>query len=51
MKLVVDKSLHDERLEQLERHQLRQAALMQLEGRTDHDHGAARVVDAFPSRF
>ena len=32
----------DERLEQLERHLLRQAALMQLELRTDHDHRAAR---------
>ena len=36
----------DERLEQLERHDLRQAALVQLELRADHDHGAARVVDA-----
>ena len=36
----------DERLEQLERHLLRQAALVQLQLRADHDHGAARVVDA-----
>ena len=36
----------DERLEQLERHLLRQAALVQLELRTDHDHRAARIVDA-----
>ena len=36
----------DERLEQLERHLLRQAALVQLQFRPDHDHRAARVVDA-----
>jgi hypothetical protein len=36
----------DERLEQLERHQLGQAALMQLERRADHDDRTARVVDA-----
>ena len=36
----------DERLEQLERHQLRQAALVQLERRADHDDRTARVVDA-----
>ena len=37
---------HDERLEQLEGHLLGQAALVQLELRSDHDHGAARIVDA-----
>ena len=36
----------DERLEQLERHLLRQAALVQLELGTDHDDRAARIVDA-----
>ena len=36
----------DERLEQFERHLLRQAALMQLEFGTDHDHRTARIVDA-----
>ena len=36
----------DERLEQLERHLLRQAALMQLELGADHDHRAAGIVDA-----
>ena len=36
----------DERLEQLERHLLRQAALMQLEFRTDDDDRAAGIVDA-----
>jgi hypothetical protein len=36
----------DERLEQLERHLLRQAALVQLELRADDDDRAARVVDA-----
>ena len=36
----------DERLEQLERHLLRQAALVQLELGTDDDHRTAGVVDA-----
>jgi hypothetical protein len=44
--LEVDEPLHDERLEQLERHQLRQTALVQLERRAGHDDRAARVVDA-----
>src|SRR5579859_2465422 len=36
----------DERLEQLERHLLRQAALMQLQLRTDDDDRTAGIVDA-----
>ncbi len=36
----------DERLEQFERHLLRQPALVQLQLRPDHDHRAARIVDA-----
>src|ERR1700758_2987888 len=36
----------DERLEQLQRHLLRQAALMQAQLGTDHDHRTARIVDA-----
>ena len=44
--LEVDKTLHDERLEQLERHQLGQTALVQLQCRTNHDHRTAGVVDA-----
>ena len=36
----------DERLEQLERHLLRQAALVQLQLGTDDDHRTAGVVDA-----
>ena len=36
----------NERLEQLERHLLRQATLMQTQLRTDHDDGAAGIVDA-----
>ena len=36
----------DERLEQLERHLLRQPALVQLQLRADHDDRTARVVDA-----
>ena len=42
----VDQALHDERLEQLERHLLGQAALVQLELRTRHDDRTARVVHA-----
>ena len=38
--------VEDERLEELERHQLRQAALVQLQLRADDDDRAARVVDA-----
>ena len=38
--------LHHERLEQLQRHRLGQAALVQLELRADHDDRAAGVVDA-----
>ncbi len=38
--------VEDERLEELERHQLRQPALMQLQLRTDDDDRAARVIDA-----
>ena len=36
----------DERLEQLQRHLLGQAALVQLQGRADHDDRTAGVVDA-----
>ena len=36
----------DERLEQFQRHLLRQAALVQLELGTDHDHRTSGVVDA-----
>src|SRR3984885_11185393 len=35
----------DERLEQFERHLLRQPALMQLELGADHDHRTAGIVD------
>ncbi len=42
----VDQALHHERLEQFERHQLGQTALVQLELWTDHDDRTARVVDA-----
>ena len=44
--LPLDEPAHDERLEELERHQLRQAALVQLEVRAGDDHRAAGVVDA-----
>ena len=36
----------DERLEQFERHLLRQPALVQLQFRTDDDHRAAGIIDA-----
>ena len=45
-RLALDKLGHDERLEQLEGHQLRQAALVQLQRRAGHDDRTARVVDA-----
>ena len=44
--LGVDQALHHERLEQLERHQLGQTALVQLERGADDDDRTARVVDA-----
>src|SRR5207302_7704507 len=44
--LPLDEPAHDERLEELERHQLRQAALVQLQARAGDDHRAAGVVDA-----
>ena len=43
---VGDQTLHNERLEQLERHLFGQTALVELEVRTDHDDRTARVVDA-----
>ena len=39
-------ALHDEGLEQLQRHLLRQTALMHFQLRTNHDHGTAGVVHA-----
>src|SRR4051794_25181349 len=45
-RLALDEPRHDERLEQLEGHQLRQTALVQPQRRARHDHRAARVVDA-----
>ena len=44
--LALDEARHDERLEQLERHDLRQAALVQLQVRAGDDHRAPGVVDA-----
>jgi hypothetical protein len=41
-----DQTVHDERLEQLERHSLGKAALVQLELWTDDDHRPPRVVYA-----
>ncbi len=44
--LALDEPAHDERLEELERHQLGQPALVQAQLRAGHDDRAARVVDA-----
>ena len=43
--LQVHQPLHDEGLEQLQRHQLGQAALVQAQGGAGHDDRAAGVVD------
>jgi hypothetical protein len=43
---LLDELVDDERLEQLERHRLRQAALVQLSSGTDDDDRTARVVHA-----
>ena len=43
---LVDQLLHDERLEELECHDLGQAALMELQGWAGHDDRTTRVVDA-----
>jgi len=43
---LVDKLLHHERLEQLESHQLRQTALVELERWANHNHGTTGVVHA-----
>src|SRR5205807_5924480 len=43
---LLDELVNDEWLEQLQRHRLRQTALVQLELRTDDDDRAAGVVDA-----
>ncbi|CAB4993013.1 unannotated protein [freshwater metagenome] len=44
--LLVDEALHDEGLEQLEGHELRQTALVQLERGADDDDRTTGVVDA-----
>ena len=41
---VVDQLAHDKRLEELQRHLGGQAALVQLQVRTDHDHRPARII-------
>ncbi len=45
-RLALDQPRHDERLEQLERHQLGQAALVEAQLRTGHDDRTAGVVHA-----
>src|ERR1700691_3769429 len=44
--LALDQARHDERLEQLERHDLRQTTLVQLQVGAGHDHRTSRVVHA-----
>ena len=45
--VLADQAMDHERLEQLDRHLLGQAALMHLQLGTHHDHGTAGVVDPF----
>ena len=45
-RLALDEPAHDERLEELECHELRQPALVELQVRPGDDHRATRVVDA-----
>src|SRR5438067_1878404 len=49
--LPLDEPAHDERLEELERHQLRQAALVQAQVRAGDDDRAAGVVDALAEQI
>ena len=48
--LPLDEPAHDERLEELERHELRQPALVELQVRPGDDHRATGVVDALPEQ-
>ena len=43
---LIHQPLDDEGLEQLQRHFLGQAALIQLQARADHDNGTAGIVHA-----
>ena len=43
--VLADQAMDHERLEQLDRHLLGQAALVHLQLRTHHDHGTTGVVD------
>ena len=49
--LKVSQTLHDERLEQLQRHRLRQTTLVHLELRTDDNDRTAGVVDALTKQI
>jgi len=44
------KFIEDKGFEQLQRHLLRQAALMELEIGTDDDHGTARIIHALAEK-
>src|SRR5215212_3585720 len=46
----IDEHLHDERLEEFDRHEAWQTALMHLEARADHDHRTARVIYALAQK-
>src|SRR4051794_35967785 len=50
-RLAFDEPGHDERLEQLERHQLGQTALVELELGAGHDDRTARVVTTLAEQF
>jgi hypothetical protein len=43
--------MDEKRLEQHQRHLLGQTTLMELEFRTDHDHGSPGIIDAFPEEI
>mgnify|MGYP000672846349 CR=1 FL=1 len=47
---VLDQLLHDEGLEQLESHFLRQTALIDLQVRSDDDNASSRVVDSLTEK-
>ena len=48
---VINKLLHDKGLKELQRHFLRQTALMQLQLRSDDDNRTSRIVDALSQQI
>ena len=47
---VGDKLFHNKRLEQLNRHLLRKAALVNLQFRSNYDNGTSRIVNSFTQK-